>query len=182
MKVDKKKIGALVTQHAQKKMPPKKGAHNPPSKHAEEEASHEPGETAEHEQEEHDGGGEDDAGKDKEIAEQQAARVQNGNGDDELEGIVGDDEHDEGGEPPHWATDHDVWERAEKAVEELADVDEEHKMLVLAHVYEALGGEVAGKSGSNDDDDEENDDPEDDEDDDASEAKDRYDEHADPDL
>lgn len=177
-KLGAKKLGALIDQHKQKKMPAKKpgfgGGPPRPSKHDEEEAEHEPGETPEHEAEEHGEGGEHDEAKDKAIAEQQAARVSNGNGDDELEGIVAGEEYEAGAEPPEWAKEHDIWERAEKAVEELADIEDDQKMLVLAHTYEALGGEVAGKSGGDEggEESEEEDDvePEEEEEDEGNEA------------
>ena len=151
--VNPKKLGALIDKHAQKSAPPKKpggfGGGKPPSQHAKEEAKHEPGETPEHEQAEHEGG-EHDESHDHEIAEQQAKRVANGNADDKLHELADDLHPGEDGEkaaPPEWAHDHDIWERAEKAVDALEDIDDGDRGLVLIHTYEALGGKIAGHDG-----------------------------------
>ena len=146
-KVDPKKLGALVDKHAKKKAPPKKpnGGGGPPSQHAKDEAEHEGGgETAEHEQQEHDEGGEHDAGKDAEIAEQQASRIENGNGDDELHELAGDIDAETADEVPQWALDEAVWTRAREAVDNVPDLAPEDYGAVLVHTYEALGGEIEG--------------------------------------
>lgn len=140
--LDKKKLGALVDKNAKKGPPPKKAGGGPPKPPKPEPEDH-------HD----DGGGDDGSGDggddhdeahDKQIAEQQAARIANGNGDDELQQFAGDLEvNDDGTAPaPDWASDLDIWERAEKAVSELSDVDDADKGLLLVHVYQALGGEL----------------------------------------
>src|SRR5260370_19516396 len=107
--VDPKKLNALVDRNAKKKMPPKKpgGGGPPPSDHAQEEAEHE-GSGADEEQAEHDGG-------DAQIAEQQASRVANGNGDDKLSDLAGGIDG-ESEDVPEFALDADIWERAKTAV------------------------------------------------------------------
>lgn len=143
-KIAAQKLGALIDKHQAKKAPPKKPGGGPPkpppSPHAEEEAVHE-GEDPKDEQDEH------DAGHDKEIAEQQASRVENGNADEDLAAKAADVHPGENGEieAPEWATDADLWERACKAVEALGDVSEEDHGVIVAHVYEALGGDVGGE-------------------------------------
>lgn len=174
MKVNPKKVAALIDQHAKKKAPAKfpgkGGGKPPPSKHAQEEADDEPGESAEHEAQEHGEGGHDES-KDAEIAQQQMARIENGNGDDELDGIIGGEEYEAGAEPPDWAKDHDIYERAEKAAESLGDVEDDKKMLLMIHIYQALGGKLDGMGGEDEGDESEEEDdgePEDEEHDDEA--------------
>lgn len=143
--MDKKKLGALVDKHAEKKAPPKKpgfgggkpgGGDGGGGDHVAEEA-HEEGDTVEHEQEEHDEG-------DAEKAQQQAARIANGNGDDDLHGLASQVDT-ESEEVPAFALDADIWERAKNAVRALEDPPEpEDEAAVIVHTYDALGGECEG--------------------------------------
>lgn len=148
MAVDPKKLGALVQKHAQKKMPPKKpfGGGGPPKdknqgKHGDDDHHEE-----DHGEDHHHEGGEHDEGKDAKVAEGQAHRVSNGNGDDKLGDLAAAIEISEDGlaPAPDWAGDMDIWERAEKAVSSLEDLDEEDKASVLVHTYQALGGHIEG--------------------------------------
>lgn len=140
MAIDPKKLGALVAKHSNKKPPMKKpfGGGQPAPKHAapEEDAPDDNGDD-----ENDDAGGDND----DQIAEQQASRIANGNGDAELEQLTGDINTGDDGlaVAPDWAIDADVWERAEKAVSSL-DVPEDQQASVLVHTYQALGGVVTG--------------------------------------
>lgn len=152
--IQKNKLNAMIAKHGAPKAPAKKpnggggppggnpfakkgGGDKPPGEHAQKEAEHEGGgENADHEQKEH------DAGNDTKVAQQQADRVADGNGDDKIVELIGGEEHEQGGEPPPWVQDAALWERAEHAVSTIADIDDDERMSVIAHTYQALGGEI----------------------------------------
>lgn len=103
--------------------------------------------------------------KDRKIAQGQAQRIENGNGDDRLHDLagdvdMGDADGDERPMPPDWAVDTDVWDRAVAACNSLSDVED--MAAVVVHTYQALGGEIAGGDqdnppGKKDDDDSDDD-------------------------
>lgn len=142
MAVDRKKLAALAEEKGKKGPPqkkPGKGGPPPPKAHEEDE-EHEPDEETdpgkEHE--------ENDEENDGKLAEQEAKRVADGDGDEKLMELSSgvDEEND----PPEWVKDEDVWERAKKAVDALKEEPDDY-YAVVTHVYESMGGEIGGGEG-----------------------------------
>lgn len=91
----------------------------------------------------------DDAagGDDVSIAEEVLQRAIDGEMNEELVKVVEPQEVRDSlsnGEVPAFATDEDIWNRAVEALDPDKVPDDLDAFLVLAHVYLALGGEVAG--------------------------------------
>lgn len=149
MFVDKKKVGALVDQHAKKKMPPMNPGENKDAEvekdasdeHIQEEADHED-EDFDDEKAEHEAG-------DLKIAQEQASRVSNGNEDADLAAMASEID-DESDETPAFVLDEDVWARSKKAVAGLSE-EPEDSVLVILHTYDALGGKFEGDDEAADD-------------------------------
>ena len=139
MTVEPKKLQALVEKNSKKKppMPQKGGKKSAPHE--------EPDDDEDEEGEEEDDHNEDDEQIVREVVEQ----LDNGDHDPELDELMQD--YDDGENPP-WATDHDTWERAKKAVDpEGKGADYDEPWAVVAHVYKKMGGKVKSDGDHEDD-------------------------------
>lgn len=102
-----------------------------------------------------------------------AAEIEAGNGDKQLLKLVKGYDPDKDGNPPSWAVDEDLWEKAKKAVGPEDESDYDNYYAVLASVYEKMGGEIKGggkgfppkKKDVEEHDHDDDDEPDDDEDD-----------------
>lgn len=163
------------SEHAEKTEPRKKfgkggkkgrgGAHE---EHAERDDDHD----REHEDEEHggkrgrggrhgDGEGHEHGGLSHEDIEEIAENVQDGKGDRRIMKLTRGYDPEEDGNPPSWAVDEDLWEKAEEAVEDRMDEFDE-PWAVVASIYDRMGGEIEGGGGRGHHDDEEEDEEDDD--------------------
>lgn len=138
--INKKKLGALVDKHAQKKAPPKKpfGGGKPPQP-AQESKSDDPSAN-------------DDETKDVDVHEI-AERVQDGDGDEDVKDTVADYDPEQDGDPPDWVSDEGKWNKAKNLVEPFKDQYGADEWVIVANVYKELGGEFT----ADDDDDSEDD-------------------------
>lgn len=111
----------------------KKGGKKPPPKFGGKDKAHhdKPGEP-EHEH------GED--GEDIDV-DAIGERVQDGKGDKRLMRLAKNVDEDHN--PPHWALDEDIWDKAKDAVEDKWD-EYDQPYAVVAHVYEKMGGTIGG--------------------------------------
>lgn len=142
MALDPKKKAALIAEKSKKMAPPKKGKDGKKEMSAHDEDDEHGGddeETGPHPK----GGDEGEHDEDKEIAEQQAGRVADGEGDGDLMSLAADVDPDHN--PPDWVEDEDTWERAKDAVDKLEDEPDDYYAVVV-HVYEQMGGGIAGRS------------------------------------
>lgn len=85
----------------------------------------------------------DEDKSDEEIVGEAAAQVAAGTADENLMALVEDYDPEQDGNPPEWALDEDVWEKAKKAVAPDGDVEGagyDNGWAVVATVYKAMGG------------------------------------------
>jgi hypothetical protein len=116
------------------------------------------------------GGGEPDEEADKELVEKVGQQVEDGKTNGKLVRLMGvyeqaseDDEEgpEASGEAPAWAEDGDTWTRAKTAVDPDGEGESkwEEPWLVVAHVYERMGGTITadaeGQEGGGEEDEEE---------------------------
>jgi len=92
-------------------------------------------------EEEHEDGDEHEGNVDVDAV---AAEVENGHGDKKLMKLVKGYDPKKMGNPPSWAADEDIWDKAKDAVGPEDESDYDNYYAVLAHVYERMGGEIKG--------------------------------------
>lgn len=113
-----------------------------------EDAEHEAAESEEFEAGEKEGAAEAPEDEEEEDGEEidldaLVALVEGGDGDPALMDLALDVTED--GNPPAWVMDEDVWDDAKAAVEDQKDKLTDYA-AVVAHVYKAMGGEIAEAS------------------------------------
>lgn len=134
MPIPPKKMQAFIQQSKKKPNFPMKKGKPEEDEQEQEEQTENPGNPKEKEEEK-------DYSK---LVEEEAKRVADGDGDEELmQKITGYDSEIDGN-PPAWVEDESTWEKAKEAVDpegEGAKYDEPY--AVVAHVYKRMGGAIA---------------------------------------
>jgi hypothetical protein len=92
-----------------------------------------------HDEHEDEHGDDDEHELDQDEIDEIGEQVQNGDGDKRLMKLARkvDEDHN----PPQWAVDEELWEKAKDAVEDKWDEYDE-PYAVVAHVYQKMGGTI----------------------------------------
>jgi hypothetical protein len=137
-KVPAHKLRALVKES--KKQPPTGSEHGDEEREDEDEDEDEEKEGGEDKGDENPG--DEEEGGDEDLAEMVASaagRVESGDTDDELMGLIDGYDPELDGNPPEWVADEATWDKAKAAVEKKWD-DYDEPWAVVATVYESMHG------------------------------------------